>query len=271
MLARPSTGGSSGSNRSLPGRASEPASLVFAERDRHEPHLVAGATGSRAARAGGPTARRRAPDEMPAAGALQRVDGRQRGGDRDGACRHGGARVLPPRQHQLVRQVAHVGKARQEAHHVDVIGHGAVALDHPVRRKPGAARRPRRDRARRWRGSRRECASGRPASVGCAQSRQQRRESRFQLALRHRQRVVVDHERAKRRHQLHDAGNGRGLHPRRPAPAPARSRRGPSVSPKSTASAVSPQARILRHRLDAACYARGAVDGPADIVWSSYQ
>ncbi len=176
------------------------------QRNRLEPHLVAGRQHRRRITAQVPQGHGRAPDQVPAAGALQRVDGRQRGGDGDGAWRHLGARVLPARQRQLRRQVAHVGVARQEPHHVDVIGRGAVAFGDFVRRQPSAVGdlghigRQARIVARRH-------APEAACALRCFEAAQQRTQSRLQLRLRKHARVVIDRQRTKRRHQLAEAGD----------------------------------------------------------------
>ena len=115
--------------------------LVFAQRHRREarPCRRARAAAADAARAL-PQRHRRAPDEMPAARRLHREDAGHRRGDRERAGRNLQARRFAPRQRQLRRQVAQIGQARQEAEHVDVIGDGAVPLDHLRRRETGARR-----------------------------------------------------------------------------------------------------------------------------------
>ena len=60
--------------------------------------------------------------------------------DRHRSGRNFHPRRLPPRQRELVRDVAQVGLPGQESEHVDVIGRRAVALDH-LRRREVRARR----------------------------------------------------------------------------------------------------------------------------------
>ena len=188
-------------------------SVVVAERDRLEANPVAGGEDGGRIAPQIPQERRGAADEVPAAGALQRVDGGQGGGDGDGAGRHGGARGGAARQHQLGRQVAEVGVAGQEAHHVDVVGDGAVALDHLVRREA----RARCDLAEI--GSEALVIADRKAPeparvVGRVETGEERRQALLKLALRHCQGIVVDHEGAEGWDDLDDTGEGRSPHAR---------------------------------------------------------
>ena len=122
-----------------------------------------------------------------------------------------GARAA--RQREFGRQVSHVGMARQKAHHVDMVGDRAVRLDHARRRQACAAcdlGQIRRDAVMVKQTGMRHC---RPEPSAGAQSRQQRRQPLLQLPVRHHERVVVDRQRPKRGHDLHDPGNGSRRHP----------------------------------------------------------
>lgn len=101
--------------------------LLF--RNRHEAHLVARLDERRAFRLRREEAQRCAPDELPSAGAVYRIDARLLSGDADAAALDDGARICEARRRYAFVHSAEVGEAGQEAYHVAVARLRAVAFD----------------------------------------------------------------------------------------------------------------------------------------------
>jgi hypothetical protein len=81
-----------------------------------------------------------APDQMPATGALVRIDGGQRAGGRHAACRHTQARFAATGARQHCRQITHEWKTGQEAEHVDLAGEARMQAHHLCRRQSAGCR-----------------------------------------------------------------------------------------------------------------------------------
>ncbi len=181
--------------------------LVLPERHRRERHLVAGGENRGRVAAQIPQRHRRAPQDVPAAGALQRIDHGHGHGDGDGAARHLEARILPARQLELLGQAAEIGQTRQESHHVDVVCCAAVALD-----DLGDAETHTRSNIGKVETDALVVAHWQapvPARLFARRDAvDQRSDARLQLGLRQPDRIVVHHQRAEGRHHLDDARHG---------------------------------------------------------------
>ena len=109
----------------------------MAEADGREPHPVAGLEpGSRLGRV--PQDHRRAPDQVPPAGRLGRVDGGLPPGDRDAARRDAWTRGRAARQGEGPGKRAKVRETRGEPEQEDAIDGAGMALDDVVRRQAQA-------------------------------------------------------------------------------------------------------------------------------------
>ena len=81
---------------------------------------------------------RRTADQVPAARALEGIDGRHVHGDGDRRTRHAHARLGAARQVERLLEACDVGQPRHEAQHVDLEGRGEVERDHLFRLLLGA-------------------------------------------------------------------------------------------------------------------------------------
>ena len=103
--------------------------------DRDPAHLVTGVQPGRVVAGGVEQRQRRAPEQVPAAGAAPGVDRTHAAGHRDRALGHHRARRCTARPLQRGRQPAHVGKAGLETEHVDAKGRAGHQLDHLLGRQ----------------------------------------------------------------------------------------------------------------------------------------
>ena len=134
--------------------------------DRQPVHLVAGMQPGRVGSRGVEQRQRRAPEQMPAAGAAPGVDRAHAAGHRDRPLGHHRARRRAARPLQRGRQPAHVGKAGLEAEHVDAKGGAGHQADHLLRPTGPAPRPARPGRARtRHRSTPAAASAGRAATA----------------------------------------------------------------------------------------------------------